>query len=346
MGARSTRSGESRDFGRKSATRNKAKGQLKANKLSTEVSSPGSALAKIGLDVRGGVARTAEVLTGELPPVAKLMIGAGGIYAAFMYYGLLQEGVFSYEAADGSKFKQVWFLMVLESVANVLVGFTGRQLTGPTKGLPLKLFAASGATQVFAKAFTNLALRYGVSFPVVTLAKSGKMVPVMLGSILLGGASYSMREYSQVAMIIGGTCMVSMAKKAKKATSSSSSLGLSMVMLSLACDGFTGGLQKRIKGESAAKGVKAKPYDFMFWTNWAMMWTALVMALAQGELTTGFRFVSSNPVILQKIGLFALCSAMGQSFIFYTIANFEPLVPKKKKQQVGCLPLLCLPPSS
>mmetsp|Transcript_10033 Transcript_10033/g.19778 ORF Transcript_10033/g.19778 Transcript_10033/m.19778 type:complete len:115 (+) Transcript_10033:1125-1469(+) len=57
-----------------------------------------------------------------------------------------------------------------------------------------------------------------------------------------------------------------------------------------------------------------------------MMWTALVMALAQGELTTGFRFVSSNPVILQKIGLFALCSAMGQSFIFYTIANFEPLV--------------------
>jgi len=77
-----------------------------------------------------------------------------------------------------------------------------------------------------------------------------------------------------------------------------------------------------------------------------MMWTALVMALAQGELTTGFRFVSSNPVILQKIGLFALCSAMGQSFIFYTIANFEPLVPKKKKQQVGCLPLLCLPPSS
>lgn len=160
-------------------------------------------------------------------------------------------------------------------------------MTGGTKGLPKGLFAASGAAQVScrlcccglcyplngyvvqvsAKAFTNLALRYGVSFPVVTLAKSGKMVPVMLGSILLGGASYSLREYTQVAMIIGGTCLVSMAKKSKK-TSSSSAIGLSCILLSLVCDGITGGLQKRIKGKSSELGIKAKPYDFMFWTNW------------------------------------------------------------------------------
>jgi UDP-galactose transporter B1 len=49
---------------------------------------------------------------------------------------------------------------------------------------------------------------------VVTLAKSGKMVPVMVGSILLGGASYSLREYAQVLMIIFGTCLVSMKKGA------------------------------------------------------------------------------------------------------------------------------------
>lgn len=80
----------------------------------------------------------------------------------YRYYGLLQERVFSYVAADGAKFKQVWFLMVLESLANVIVGFLGMQVTGPTKGLPLGMFAASGVTQVSAKAFTNLALRFGV----------------------------------------------------------------------------------------------------------------------------------------------------------------------------------------
>ncbi len=34
----------------------------------------------------------------------------------------------------------------------------------------------------------------------------------------------------------------------------------------------------------------------------------------------------SNPEVLSKIIKFALCSAVGQSFIFFTIANFDPLV--------------------
>ena len=46
-----------------------------------------------------------------------------------------------------------------------------------------------------------------------TLAKSGKMAPVMAGQLLLGGASYSTREYLQVAAIIGGTAILSMGKK-------------------------------------------------------------------------------------------------------------------------------------
>ena len=36
------------------------------------------------------------------------------------------------------------------------------------------------------------------------------MVPVMIGSLLLGGARYSVREYLAVLAIIGGTCIVSM----------------------------------------------------------------------------------------------------------------------------------------
>ena len=276
------------------------------------------------LVARGGAAVATASKSKEFPAAIKLMIGAGGIYAAFMYYGLLQEKVFRYVAADGSKFKQVWFLMVLESLANVIVGFLGMKTNGATEGLPLKLFAMSGVTQVTAKAATNLALRFGVSFPVVTLAKSGKMVPVMIGSILLGGASYSVREYMQVAMIIAGTCLVSM-KKGKKG-GDSSALGVAMVFLSLTCDGLTGGMQKRIKGESAAKGVKAKPYDFMFWTNWFMLWTAVAVSVLTGEVGKGLAFTTSNPEILKDIALFSACSAAGQSFIFYTIANFEPLV--------------------
>ena len=137
----------------------------------------------------------------------KLLFGAGGIYAAFLYYGSLQEDVFRYEV-NGERFTYAWFLMVIEALANIIVGYIGLVYTGRTPNLPLKPFAISGMTQVTSKACTSLALASGLSFPVATLAKSAKMAPVMAGSLLLGGARYNLRDYLQVAMIIAGTAMV------------------------------------------------------------------------------------------------------------------------------------------
>jgi solute carrier family 35 (UDP-galactose transporter), member B1 len=211
-----------------------------------------------------------------------------------------------------------------EALANVIIGGIGMQLSGRTRNLPQDVFALSGATQVCAKAFTSLALSSGISFPVVTLAKSGKMVPVMIGSLLLGGAKYSIREYLAVAAIIAGTCIVSMGKKSSGP--SSSVLGLAFILLSLTCDGITGGLQKRLKKKTSELGLKLKPYDLMFWTNLYMALTAAVIAVFMREALPGLKFCVDNPVIFDKILKFAVCSAVGQSFIFYTISNFDPLV--------------------
>lgn len=267
---------------------------------------------------------TEKMASKGLPDSVKLLIGAGGIYTAFLYYGSLQEDVFRYTAVDGTKFKEAWFLQVLEAFANVVIGFVGMKLMGETKGIPLKMFGISGASQVTAKACTSLALANGLSFPVATLAKSGKMAPVMAGSLLLGGATYTFREYLQVAAIIGGTAIVSMGKK--KGGSSNSLLGVVYIILSLVLDGVTAGFQKRLKAETAKAGVKPKPYDFMFWTNLFMCLTASVVALGLGEFTNGLAYISANPEIYSKIIKFAICSAIGQSFIFYTIAHFDPLV--------------------
>lgn len=260
-----------------------------------------------------------------LPDNVKLLIGAGGIYASFLYYGSLQEDVFNYEAEDGTKFTQAWFLQVLEALANLFVGFIGMKLAGQTMGLPLKMFGISGVTQVSSKAFTSMALANGLSFPVATLAKSGKMAPVMIGQLLLGGSTYTIRQYLQVAAIILGTAIVSMGKK-KAPSSASSLLGVVYIVLALVMDGLTAGYQKRLKTETEKIGIHPKPYDFMFWTNLSMMLTAVVITLILGELSPGIVFLTANPIILSKIIKFSICSAIGQSFIFYTIAHFDPLV--------------------
>jgi hypothetical protein len=145
--------------------------------------------------------------------VLKFVFGAGGIWMAYLYYGSLQEDVFRYRGNSDEAFTQAWFLQFLEALANVIVGYIGRRITVGVPNLPLHPFFLSGATQVSSKAFTSLALANGLSFPVATLAKSGKMAPVMAGQLLLGGARYALRDYLQVAAIILGTAVLSLGKK-------------------------------------------------------------------------------------------------------------------------------------
>jgi len=269
----------------------------------------------------------------NLPGPVKLVIGTAGIYTAFLYYGLLQEDVLTYQAPDagsgknltpGGKFTQAWLLQTVEALANVVIGFAGRAIVGGTPGLPLRLFAITGATQVAAKYCTSASTIYGLAYPVATLAKSGKMVPVMLGSLLIGGAKYTTREYLQVGSIVAGTAMVALAKK--KGGGGNSVLGVAFIVLSLVFDGVTGGTQKKLTAGLEEKKLKAQPYDMMAFTNLFMMLVAALATLALGELGPGLAFIMANPAIQTKILVFSACSAVGQSFIFYTIANFDPLV--------------------
>merc|ERR1711988_1520405 len=81
----------------------------------------------------------------------KLLCSAGGIYFFFIKYGRLQEQIFQFRSRQGTKFTYVWVLQCLDALANLLVGFVGRQMQGPNSGLPIKLLGISGVSQVCAK---------------------------------------------------------------------------------------------------------------------------------------------------------------------------------------------------
>eukprot|EP00457_Paulinella_chromatophora_P010049 gb/GEZN01010136.1/.p1 GENE.gb/GEZN01010136.1/~~gb/GEZN01010136.1/.p1 ORF type:complete len:382 (-),score=46.28 gb/GEZN01010136.1/:121-1215(-) len=267
---------------------------------------------------------TAALSATSGPSILKLFFAAGGIYFAFVYYGALQEDVFHWTAEDGKQFEEAWLLQTLEALANMVAGIIGIVIFGGSPVIPYTNFALSGMTQVCAKAFTSLSLAQGVSFPVVTLGKSGKMAPVMLGTLLLGGEHYKMKEYLAVFAIIAGTCMVSMGKKSSRQPSTWT--GLACIVVALACDGLTAGVQSRMKADVKKQGISLKPFDFQFYTNLFMMIVGAIVTLVLGEFKSGFSFCQKHPHIWDKIAVFCLCSALGQCFIFYAISTFNPLM--------------------
>lgn len=261
----------------------------------------------------------------------RLLWGASGIYVAYLYYGHIQEDIFRFRAADGSKFHFAWFLQVLESLGNICVGLLGRYMLGGTAGLPLGPFVSSGASQVFSKAFTSLSLAAGLSFPVCILAKSAKIVPVMFGQLLLGGSSYTVRDYCLAAAIVGGTALLSLGeskteKEQPQPQHATTFTGIAFIIVSLIFDGATAGLQKRLKRNALVANKIPTPCDFLLFTNISMAATALTIALATDDWRQGWAFIVENPALLRMILTCCVCSAIGQSFIFYIVAHFDPLV--------------------
>ena len=64
----------------------------------------------------------------------------------------------------------------------------------------------------------------------------------------------------------------------------------------------------------------------MLFTNAAMLGVALVMALALDQFFGGVAFLLDHPDLLTAVAKFSFCSAIGQSAIFFTMANFDPLL--------------------
>lgn len=256
----------------------------------------------------------------------KLIWGASGIYLAYLTYGHVQEDLFRFQADDGSKFAFAWLLQFCESAANVLVAWAASSVYGGSSGTPLGHFFGSGVSQLFAKAFTSLALSAGLSFPVCTLAKSAKIVPVMLGQFVLGGTLYSLKDYLLAAIIVFGTALLSIGSSdPHRSEGSSSSAGVIFIFISLAADGVTAGLQKRLKHQADQLGLTPTTLDFLLYTNLAMAVTSLAIAIVCGDWIDGWEFLAENPTLKTKVALVCVCSTVGQYFIFYIICQFDAL---------------------
>ena len=67
-------------------------------------------------------------------------------------------------------------------------------------------------------------------------------------------------------------------------------------------------------------------HESMFWTNWSGFLVAALLCLLTGQATEGTAFCTRHPEVLNAILIYSVASAVGQTFIYYTITQFNPLV--------------------
>ncbi|KAL7557989.1 hypothetical protein ACA910_000036 [Epithemia clementina (nom. ined.)] len=264
----------------------------------------------------------------------KFAIAACGILCSYLIHGSVQEDLFLYTSPiDGSKFGYAWLLQALESSCNVFFAFIVQAIFyGETPDLPVKSLYLVGTSQLFAKTFTSLSLAAGLSFPVCTLSKSAKMVPVMIGQLAVGSSSFSWKDYTVAAAIVSGTVILSLGNAKEKdgnghsgSASETTLLGIAFILVSLFMDGITAGLQSFMKRRMRNAGQTLKTNDMLLHVNLSMALCAFAFAHVSGDWYLGTDYLLRNPEAWNMVMTSCICSVIGQTFIFFMIEHFDPL---------------------
>ena len=245
-----------------------------------------------------------------------------GLQASYLTWGYVQEKVMTKEYTTG-KFPSATFCVFSNRVLAILAAAIAITVKHGQFRIPAPMtsFAPCAVSNTLSSYGQYQALRY-VSFPLQTLSKSTKVIPVMLMGKFLNKKEYPLQEYGEAALISAGVSMFTFAETNKKESQATEALGLVCLTLYIVSDSFTSQWQSRV--------YKAHPdvdqYQMMFSVNmWSIVFT-FAMLLASGELGLTLQFLSNNPeAIIDNITI-SVTSATGQLFIYYTVKEFGPVV--------------------
>jgi solute carrier family 35 (UDP-galactose transporter), member B1 len=240
-----------------------------------------------------------------------------GIMVSFVAYGLLLE----YATSGGRKLHELSFLFVTSGLYT-LTAAAGRHVRDETPtSIPPARFAVLGLTSMGSTFCSVRSLRY-VIYPIQVLAKSCKPVPVMLMGAIMG-KTYPLRKYINVAMIVAGVALfMGGGSKTKNSSddmgdSASQLIGLLLLFISLCFDGGTGAYEDKLMAVH-----HVGPFDLMYNIQLGKTILAGVGLVVLNQVHEFVRMCEDMGFLLIALGL---SGALGQVFIFVTIAKFGAL---------------------
>ncbi|KAK4530472.1 hypothetical protein CCYA_CCYA04G1329 [Cyanidiococcus yangmingshanensis] len=281
-----------------------------------------------------------------------------GIYASYLGYGLLHERLYTrpYRAWNTSavhRFRYPLFLVFWQCLWNASVAFftrrlfrderpgvkrlddEKRRLQGLTRTdvvVPTRLYALLALCHLVAMCCAFGALLY-VPYPLQVLAKSSKMIPIMLTGTFLRRRRYSRAEVGRVLLITFGVLQFSRAQRPGASPEAPIGeiglwsvvgyqhlVGWALLLVSLLMDGVVGPLQEHVRAQYGVDAIQ-----FMFAQNaWATIWLAPLL-LVTGQGLGAWSFLQQHPDIWGDLIGFGLLSAAGQHFVFYVVCHFSAL---------------------
>jgi len=254
-----------------------------------------------------------------------------GIVGCLMLYGVLQERIMAEPYGEGDeaeRFKYSLFLVLCNRLSSCAIAVVGLMTNGKFSEIypvaPVWNYAAVSVSNVVATFCQYEALKY-VSFPVQTLGKCAKMIPVMLWGILIMQKRYGFKDFG-VALLITAGCTLflltgEVKSKASTSLADSSMWGVLLMCGYLGFDGFTSTFQDKL-----FKGYQMSTYNQILYTTAFSAFFSLFGLVSSGQFPLAMSFINRHPECLWNVVALSASATVGALFISYTIKTFGALI--------------------
>jgi solute carrier family 35 (adenosine 3'-phospho 5'-phosphosulfate transporter), member B2 len=255
-----------------------------------------------------------------------------GLQASYLVWGYMQELIMTTQfnptdRVPSGKFPSAAFCVFSNRFLAVIVALICVRIRKgaffANNKAPLLAFTPCALSNTMSSWSQYASLKY-VSFPVQTVFKSSKIIPVMMMGKLLKGTNYPLGQYVEALLITVGVAIFSIMSKGSQSDTQTELLGLVFLLSYVFFDSFTSQWQDRVYNEYGRPNVD--PYQMMLGVNMSAIMITTFGLIVTGDFPVVWEFLLANPVAFRYNVITAITSASGQLCIFFTIKEFGPIV--------------------
>ncbi|RZF39329.1 hypothetical protein LSTR_LSTR000850 [Laodelphax striatellus] len=233
----------------------------------------------------------------------QVLICSVGVFVFYLIYGYLQELIFTLE---GSK-SFGWYLTLVQFAFYSIFGFLELAFQGKTgeRQVSLKVYTVWALLALGTMGFSNSSLEH-LNYPTQVMFKSCKLIPVMVGSIIILKKKYSVIDYSAAILMSLGLTMFTLADS--RLSPKFSAIGVVMIFCALLCDAIIGNFQEKVFKAQSPPMAEVVLYSYSI--GFCILLTIMTMS---GSLVRGILVVPH--VFYMYALLFSLSGYLGLQIV-------------------------------
>lgn len=251
----------------------------------------------------------------SLPRSAQFLICCGGVFLFYLIYGYVQEWIFR------TGMKQFgWFLTLVQFGFYSVFGIVETSFKNDkSRKIPLKTYSLLAFLTVATMGLSNTSLKY-LNYPTQVIFKCCKLIPVMMGGIIIQGKVYRLVDYLACICMSVGLILFTLADSTVQPEFNRT--GVILISLALCADAVIGNVQ-----EKAMKAHKSSNTEVVLYSYGIGFFYILIGEIFSGEFWPALTFYIQNPV--QAFGLafiFSFSGYLGITFVLTLVRAFGALL--------------------